>query len=83
VRTQDIQARQLLWHCRRGMKELDIVLERFVRASLPLASRDERGLLAELLALPDPELAHYLLGGASPPGAQLGALIARIRAYVD
>src|ERR1700688_3574513 len=57
----DPEGGRLLWHCRRGMKELDIILERFVRARLPLASRAERGLLAELLALPDPELAHYLL----------------------
>ena len=65
------------------MKELDIVLERFVRARLPVASRAERGLLAELLALPDPELAHYLLGGEAPRGAQLAALVTRIRSYVD
>jgi succinate dehydrogenase flavin-adding protein (antitoxin of CptAB toxin-antitoxin module) len=65
------------------MKELDLVLERFVRARLALASRVERDLLAELLALPDPELAGYLLGGATPPGAQLAALVARIRTYVD
>jgi succinate dehydrogenase flavin-adding protein (antitoxin of CptAB toxin-antitoxin module) len=65
------------------MKELDIILERFVRARLAVASRAERGLLAELLALPDPELAHYLLGGEAPRGAQLAALVTRIRSYVD
>ena len=66
------------------MKELEIVLERFVRARLPLASRAERGLLAELLALPDPELAHYLLGRrVAPRRAQLAALVTRIRSYVD
>jgi succinate dehydrogenase flavin-adding protein (antitoxin of CptAB toxin-antitoxin module) len=65
------------------MKELDLVLERFARASLPLASSAERGLLAQLLALPDPVLAGYLLGGAAPDDAQLAALVARIRTYVD
>ena len=65
------------------MKELDIVLERFVRARLAVASRAERGLLAQLLALPDPELARYLLAGEVPPGAQLAALVSRIRSYVD
>ena len=74
---------RLLWHCRRGMKELDLVLERFVRARLPLASSAERGLLAELLALPDPELAQYLLGGVVPVEAHLAALVARILGYVD
>ncbi len=58
------------------------MLERFVRASLPQASGSERRLLAKLLALPDPELAQYLLARVSPPEAQLAALVARIRAYV-
>ncbi|MFI4879403.1 MAG: succinate dehydrogenase assembly factor 2 [Steroidobacterales bacterium] len=74
---------RLLWHCRRGMKELDVVLERFVRASLPHASGAERHLLAQLLALPDPELAEYLLAGTPPRAAPLAPLVARIRAYVD
>jgi antitoxin CptB len=83
VPTPDPEGGRLLWHCRRGMKELDIVLERFVRARLAVASRAERGLLAQLLALPDPELAHYLLGGGTPRAAQLAALVTRIRSYVD
>jgi antitoxin CptB len=83
LNASDPEARRLLWHCRRGMKELDLVLERFARATLPAASHAERGVLAELLELPDPVLADYLLGGAVPRGAQLAALVARIRTYVD
>lgn len=79
----DPEAGRLLWRCRRGMKELDLVLERFARATLPMASPAERGVLAELLELPDPVLAQYLLGDAAPGGAQLAALVTRIRTYVD
>ena len=53
----DAQARRLLWRCRRGMKELDVMLERFARDALAHASPQERGALEELLALPDPLLA--------------------------
>jgi antitoxin CptB len=79
----DLEARRLLWRCRRGMKELDVMLERFARAQLPAAQRAERGAFEELLALPDPLLADYLLGGEVPPQAPLAQLVARIRAYVD
>ena len=79
----DPEAGRLLWRCRRGMKELDLVLERFARGTLPGASAAERGLLAELLELPDPLLAQYLLGDAAPAGARLAALVTRIRTYVD
>jgi antitoxin CptB len=75
----DAQARRLLWRCRRGMKELDIMLERFARATLPQATPAEREVLAELLAQPDPLLAAWLLGDGRPAEARLAALTARIR----
>jgi antitoxin CptB len=76
----DAEARRLLWRCRRGMKELDVLLERSARRMLPGASAQERGALAELLALPDPLLVAYLLGLEVPPEPRLARLAARISA---
>jgi len=58
--------RQLLWRCRRGMKELDLLLEPYAREVLRSGSAAQRSGLAELLALPDPLLAEYFLGEARP-----------------
>ncbi|HEY1892657.1 MAG TPA: succinate dehydrogenase assembly factor 2 [Steroidobacteraceae bacterium] len=74
----DPEARALLWRCRRGMKELDVLLERYAAAALPQAGPGERGLLARLLERPDPELAAYFLGGQAPPEAEMAALVTRI-----
>ena len=74
----DPQVRRLLWRCRRGMKELDLVLERFARETLPAASGAERALFDALLELPDPLLAAYLLTGEAPSDPRLAALTARI-----
>jgi len=79
----DLQARRLRWRCRRGMKELDVLLERFTRTRLASGPLAERRALEELLALPDPVLAGYLLGGTVPPQAVVAQLVAHIRAYVD
>jgi antitoxin CptB len=76
----DPQLRRLLWHCRRGMKELDLLFERFVRAT-PLTDEDRR-LFEALLAQPDPLLAAYLLGGEVPEDPELARLVTRIRTYV-
>ena len=75
----DVQARRLLWRCRRGMKELDVVLERFARRALPGAAPDELQAFERLLALPDPLLAGYLLGEERPADGALRALTDRIR----
>jgi antitoxin CptB len=69
----------LLWRCRRGMKELDVLLERYVRRRLPEAIPEERRTLARLLDLPDPLLADYLLGHAAAVEPQMARLVAAIR----
>lgn len=69
----------LEWQCRRGMKELDVLLERFLAERWADASSDDRQAFAEILRLPDPELAGYLLGGirpSEPRHARIAALIA-------
>jgi antitoxin CptB len=70
----------LRWRCRRGMKELEVLLERFAQQLLPQATATECLEFAELLALPDPVLAAYLLGGAVPVEPHLAQASARIRA---
>ncbi len=74
------EARRLLWRCRRGLKELDVLLERYAQAALAGASGPERRVLARLLDEPDPELAGYLLGGRVPEDPELAALVDRILA---
>ena len=78
----DAEARRLLWRCRRGMKELDVLLERFARSELPTASPEERRTLDRFLELPDPVLVDYLLGQAIPDDAELALLVQRIAASV-
>jgi antitoxin CptB len=76
--TLDTEARRLLWRCRRGMKELDILLERFARAELPTADAAQRTLFARFLELPDPMLVDYLLGQGLCSDPELAELIQRI-----
>jgi antitoxin CptB len=70
----DAEARRLLWRCRRGMKELDVLLERFAREHLATAGRGEREIFARFLELPDPVLVDYLLGGATPAEPEFARL---------
>jgi len=70
---------RLLWRCRRGMKELDVILERFARQGLTRASAAERQAFERFLGLPDPLLAGYLLGEERPADPELRLLADRIR----
>lgn len=71
-------ARRLRWRCRRGMKELDVLLLGYLEQHHPNASAAEQQAFADLLELPDPQLWTYLSGRERPDDALLAALIERI-----
>jgi succinate dehydrogenase flavin-adding protein (antitoxin of CptAB toxin-antitoxin module) len=61
------------------MKELDVLLERYVRLRLGAASIEERQTLTRLLELPDPILSDYVFGHAAAPDPGMAALVAAIQ----
>jgi antitoxin CptB len=71
--------KRLRWHaCRRGMKELDVLFERYLQHDWPGAPPAERRTFLRLLELPDPELAAYCLQRAPASDDELAALVARL-----
>ncbi len=74
--------KRLLWRSRRGMKELDVLLDRFVRERYAQVSDAQKCAFAQLLELPDPVVADYLLGHAIPPEAPLRELTRLITARI-
>jgi succinate dehydrogenase flavin-adding protein (antitoxin of CptAB toxin-antitoxin module) len=61
------------------MKELDVLLERYVRSRLPLASSEECRDLTRFLELPDPLLMDYLFGHVTANEPTLASLVAAVR----
>ena len=70
---------RLAWRCRRGTKELDLLLTRWLALQYEDASEGQRARFERLRALPDPQLASYLVAGEAPEAAELAALIQSIR----
>lgn len=61
------------------MKELDLVLQRYLAAHWASADAAERAQFERVLELPDPELAACLLGHAQAPDPALEAMLVRLR----
>jgi antitoxin CptB len=70
---------RLRWRCRRGMRELDVLLTRYLDEEYPRASPAERDAFARILELQDPEIFGYLVGGEFPEESSLRHVVARIR----
>ncbi len=59
---RDAEQRRLTWRCRRGLLELDIVLQAFVNRQYPSLNIAELQVFDELLALPDNEFWDLING---------------------
>ena len=74
---------KLRWRCRRGMRELDTILEGFLETGYRVLDAAEKARFAEILEYPDPDLHAYLVGKAEPPDPELDRLFQSIRASVS
>jgi antitoxin CptB len=57
---------RIRWRCRRGLLELDLVLEAFLERGYERLDAGQRRLFAELLERPDNELLNLALGRTDP-----------------
>jgi len=73
---------KLRWRCRRGMKELDILLARYVNERFENASIEEQEAFQRLLETQDTVIYAYCLGQEQPP-EHVAPLIARITAHAS
>ncbi|KAF1688448.1 succinate dehydrogenase assembly factor 2 [Pseudoxanthomonas taiwanensis] len=80
VPEDEAELRRLRWRCRRGMRELDQLCERWLVHGHPTASEEERRVFLRLLDCEDDRLWRWFMGYEACPDAELDALIARIRA---
>ena len=70
---------RLRWLCRRGMKELDVVMGRYLEQYYTSASSAEQAQFKALLEMPDPDLYDLLLGRSTPSDAELVRFIQLLR----
>ena len=70
---------RLKWKCRRGMKELDLLLERYLDTRYPSAGPTEQGAFRELLDMQDPELFAFVTGRERPATEELRRVVDVLR----
>jgi antitoxin CptB len=70
---------RLKWQCRRGTKELDFLLNRYLETGYLVADHAERGLFVELLGMEDDVLAGVLMGDLEVE--EMEVLVEKIRVF--
>ncbi|MDH3441193.1 MAG: succinate dehydrogenase assembly factor 2 [Gammaproteobacteria bacterium] len=74
-----MQRNRLKWQCRRGMRELDVLLSGWLEEKYDAVSDDDKSAFRRLLSLPDPEIARYLLAGERAGDPDIARVVERIR----
>ncbi len=73
------QKARLTWHCRRGMLELDLILQRFLKQQVDALTDTQIASFEQLLASEDPDLYAWLMGYESPVNEASREIIAFIQ----
>ena len=70
---------KLLWRCRRGVKELDVLFTRFVENHYDGLSAREKESFDKLLEIEDPEILGFMLYNDHPSDAGVANIVEKIR----
>ncbi len=71
---------RLKWQCRRGLLELDLVLERFLQGAARQLSDEQLARFGELLEQPDNDLWDLVAGRSDRFDERYRDLVERLRA---
>lgn len=77
----DADLARLRWRCRRGLLELDLLLQRFLDKGYAELTPRQRDAFERLLVLADAELLTFMQGTAQPTDPELAQLVTTIRRH--
>lgn len=70
---------RLRWQCRRGMRELDELLQSFLTHGYPRLNADQRATFEQLLITQDNQLLEYFMGRTVPEDSDAADVVNKIR----
>jgi len=76
--SDDPELRRLRWRCRRGMRELDQLMLRYLDGRWPRADESERAVFLRLLDSEDDKLWRWFMGRETPGDAEVASIVERI-----
>ena len=65
---------RVLWRCRRGIREMDLVFSRFLETHYDQLSAEDSALFDGFLLENDLDIYDWILGRREPPAEYLGLL---------
>lgn len=77
-----LEERKVIYRARRGLKEIDVYFDPYVKNYYLAAEQDEKDMFAELVAQEDPDLLDWFMEVSEPPRPELKTFIRKLKHYV-
>ena len=77
-----LEERKVIYRARRGLKEIDVYFDPYVKNYYLNADTAETQVFAELVAQEDPDLLDWFMEVSEPPRPEMKDLIVKLKHYV-
>ena len=77
-----LEERKVIYRARRGLKEIDVYFDPYVKQYYLQADAHEKAMFAELVEQDDPDLLDWFMEVSAPPRPELLDFIHKLKKYV-
>ncbi|CAM2942347.1 succinate dehydrogenase assembly factor 2 [Acinetobacter celticus] len=77
-----LEERKVIYRARRGLKEIDVYFDPYVKNYYLQADAFEKEMFAELVEQEDPDLLDWFMEVSEPPRPELKTFINKLKHYV-
>ena len=77
-----LEERKVIYRARRGLKEIDVYFDPYVKQYYLQADAKEKATFAELVAQEDPDLLDWFMEVSEPPRPEMKQLIIKLKHYI-
>jgi antitoxin CptB len=74
-----MNAKKMVWRCRRGVRELDVLFGRFLETEYPQLGESEKMAFERMLEVQDPIIMDWLFSKSQPQDPELEMLVRRLQ----
>lgn len=74
-----LNEKQLVWRCRRGVRELDVLFTRFLASGYANLSIEEQADFQRMLEVQDPTIMDWLFGRYDSEDAGMQAVVEKLK----
>jgi antitoxin CptB len=82
MQEMSLEERKVIYRARRGLKEIDVYFDPYVKNYYLQADAEEKATFADLVEQEDPDLLDWFMEVSEPPRPAMRDLINKLKHYV-